>query len=108
MLNNNHVQTAMGIIGIVNEDKKLRGFKYLNEEEMMAVEKKIISFVNKYNRIENFFVNNSVSIFIKELFYSLFGVPYPEFLYNDATGEYVVRYNQGLSDQHLYIFRIKT
>ena len=107
MLSNNHVQIVMGVIALANEPRKSKGKKFLSNDEMLAVEKKIISYVNRYNKIENFIVNNKVSIFIKELFY-LVKVPYPEFLYNDATGEYVVRYSQGLSDQYLHILGVKT
>ena len=107
MLSNNHVQIVMGVIGAANEVRKSKGKKFLSNDEILAVEKKIISYVNRYNKIENFIVNNKVSIFIKELFY-LVKVPYPEFLYNDATGEYVIRYSQGLSDQYLHILGVKT
>jgi len=95
MLNNNHVQIMMGIIRAINEDKKLKGFKFRSEEELKVTEKKIISFINFYNKIVNFLVNNRVSIFIKEAFYSLFGVPYPEYFYNDDLNDYIVSYNQG-------------
>ena len=85
----------MGIFGAINEDKKSRGYAYKTEEEMWDLEKKIISVINKWNTIENFLVNNKVSIFIKESFYSLFGVPYPEYFYNAESNDYVVRYTKG-------------
>ena len=87
MLNGNHVKIVMGVFGAINEDKKSRGYAYKTEEEMWDLEKKIISVINKWNTIENFLVNNKVSIFIKESFYSLFGVPYPEYLYNAEANE---------------------
>ena len=90
MLNNNHVQITMGIIRVINDDKKLKGFKFRSEEELKITEKKIISFVNFYNKIVNFLVNNKVSMFIKEAFYSLFGVPYPEYIYNNNLNDYIV------------------
>lgn len=95
MLNNNHVQIVMGIIRAINEDKKLKGFKFRSEEELKVTEKKVISFVNFYNKIVNFLVNNKVSIFIKEAFYKLIRVPYPEYLYNDKLNDYLAHYSQG-------------
>ncbi len=106
MLNNNHVQIVMGIIRAINEDKKLKGFKFRSEEELKVTEKKIISFVNFYNKIINFLVNNKVSIFIKEAFY-WFGVPYPEYVYNDALNEYIVSYGQGWMQGYYTVLGVK-
>lgn len=107
MLNNNHVQIVMGIIRAINEDKKLKGFKFRSEEELKATEKKIISFVNFYNKIINFLVNNKISIFIKEAFYSL-RVPYPEYLYNDDVNDYVVRYTKGKTEDGKPMVEVST
>ena len=108
MLNNNHVQLIMSIVGIVNDDKKSRGFKYLTDEEIKSVEKNIISIFNKYNRIENFFVNNPVTIFIKESFYYLFGFPYPEYLYNKESNDYVVFYKKGKNEDRKVMVEVTT
>lgn len=108
MINNNHIKMIMGFIGAVNEDKKLKGFKYKTEEEMWATEKVFISIANKWNKIENFFINNRVSIFIKEAFYSLFGVPYPEYLYNPEVKDYVVRYTKGRTEDGKPMVEVST
>lgn len=68
----------------------------------------IISIQNKVNKVVNAILNNKFSNFIKECFYQLFGVPYPEYLYNDLTGDYVVSYTQGRSEQSYYFYSIKT
>jgi hypothetical protein len=98
----------MGIIKAVNEDKKLKGFKFKSEEELKVTEKKIISFVNFWNKIENFLVNNKVSIFIKEAFYLLFGVPYPEYLFSDNEGDYLVDYQKGKTEEDKTIVEFRT
>jgi len=108
MINNNHIKIIMGLIGAINEDKKLKGFKYKNEEEMWATEKTFISIANKWNTVENFFVNNKVSIFIKEAFYSLFGVSYPEYLYNSVANDYVVRYTKGRTEDGKPMVEVST
>lgn len=108
MINNNHIKIVMGFLGAINEDKKLKGFKYKTEEEMWATEKTFISIANKWNTIENFFVNNKVSIFIKEAFYSLFGVPYPEYLYNAEANDYVVRYTKGRTEDGKPMVEVST
>lgn len=107
MLNNNHLKIVMGFFGAINEDKKLRGFNFKSPEEMLLVEKKIISLFNWWNKIENFFVNNRVSIWIKEEFYS-FRVPYPEYLYNDDAKDYVVRYTKGRTEDGKPMVEVST
>lgn len=107
MLNANHVKIVMGIISVVNEDKKKRGYKFKTDEEIIAVEKKIISFVNKWNKVENFFVNNKISIFIKEKFYNIFGTKYPEYLYNNILEDYLSAYSQGWVKGYYTIFGIR-
>jgi len=108
MLNNNHVQIVMGIIRAINEDKKLKGFKFRSEEELKVTEKKIISFVNFYNKIINFLVNNKISIFIKEAFYLLFGIPYPEYLFSNDEGDYLVDYQKGKTEEGKTIVEFRT
>lgn len=108
MLNNNHVQILMGVIRAINEDKKLNGFRFRSKEELKLTEKKIVSFVNFYNKALNFLLNNRVSILIKEAFYSLFGVPYPEYLYNTEIGDYVVRYTKGRTEDGKPMVEVST
>lgn len=108
MLLNSHVQILMGIVGVANENRKSKGKKFLSTEELLLVEKKIISCVNKYNRFENFIVNNKVSIFIKELFYLLFGVPYPEFLFNDEENDYITFYQKGKTEDGNTVVEFRT
>lgn len=103
MLNDSHVQIIMGLIKAINEDKKLRGFNFKTKEEILIIEKKVISIVNRWNKIENFFVNNSVSIFIKEAFYKLMGTPYPEYLYNDKLNDYLAHYSQGWAEGYYMV-----
>lgn len=107
MLNNGHVQIVMGVVRAINEDKKLKGFRFKSEEELKTIEKKIISFVNFYNKIVNFLVNNKISIFIKEAFY-LFGVPYPEYLFSDDEGDYLVDYKKGKTEDRKTIVEFRT
>lgn len=107
MLNNNHVQIMMGIIRAINEDKKLKGFKFRSEEELKVTEKKIISFINFYNKIVNFLVNNRVSIFIKEAFY-LLNSPYQEYLFSDEQGDYLVDYQKGKTENGKTIVEFRT
>lgn len=107
MLNNNHLKILMGFFGAINEDKKLKGFKFKSPEEMILVEKKIISVFNWWNRIENFFVNNRVSIWIKEAFYGLMGTPYPEYLYNDKLNDYLAHYSQGWSEGYYTVMGLR-
>ena len=107
MLNNNHVQIMMGIIRAINEDKKLKGFKFRSEEELKVTEKKIISFINFYNKIVNFLVNNRVSIFIKEAFYSL-SFPYQEHLFSDEEMDYLVDYKKGKTEDGKVIVEFRT
>lgn len=107
MINNNHIKIAMGFLGAINEDKKLKGFKYKAEEEMLETEKLFISMANRWNKIENFFINNRVSIFIKEAFYSL-RVPYPEYIYNDDVNDYVVRYTKGRTEDGKPMVEVST
>lgn len=107
MINNNHIKIIMGFIGAINEDKKLKGFRYKTEEEMLATEKIFISMANRWNAVENFLVNNKVSIFIKEAFYSL-RVPYPEYLYNAEANDYVVRYTKGRTEDGKPMVEVST
>lgn len=109
MLSNNHVQIVMGVIGVANEARKSKGKKFLSGDEMLVVEKKVIYYVNKYNRFENFIVNNKVSIFIKELFYrTLIGVPYPEYLFSDNENDYLVDYKKGKTKEGKVIVEFTT
>ena len=107
MLNGNHVKFVMGIIGILNEDKKKRGYKFKTDEEILAIEKKVISLVNKWNSIENFFINNKISLFIKEKFQNIFGTKYPEYLYNDILDDYLSAYSQGWVKGYYTIFGVR-
>lgn len=108
MINNNHIKIIMGFIGAINEDKKLKGFRYKTEDEMLATEKIFISMANRWNKIENFLVNNKVSILINETFYLLFGVPYPEYLYNAEVKDYVVRYTKGRTEDGKPMVEVST
>lgn len=45
---------------------------------------------------------------LKEFGYWVFGVPYPEFLYNDFREDYVASYIHGWSDQHFVLLGMKT
>lgn len=91
MINKYHTDIAMGFVEMWHHNKG----KPLTAEEKMKIEKKLIGFSNKWNSIENKIVNNRLSNWIKELFYQLFGVPYPEYLYNEKMNDYVVAYSQG-------------
>lgn len=108
MLNNNHVNIFMGVLGAINENKKQRGKKYKSQEDMLKVESRIIYYINIWNKAESYLINNSVSIFIKETFYSLFGVPYPEYVYNAESNDYVVRYTKGRTEDGKPMVEVST
>lgn len=61
-----------------------------SNDQIREIEKGIIKFVNRYNRIANFFTNNKLSLFTKNIFYSWFGTKYPEYMYNDEMDHYIV------------------
>lgn len=108
MLNSNYTKLIMSALNAINEDKKMRGFKFKSPEEILETEKKIISIVNKWNKIVNFFVNNRISIWIKEAFYVLAGVPYPEYLFSDTEGDYLVDYQKGKTEEGKVIVEFRT
>lgn len=68
----------------------------------------VIRIVNLYNKIYNFLYNNRFMNAIKELFYQLLGVPYPEYMYNDLVNDYVVSFTKGKAEEFYYVFGIKT
>lgn len=108
MLNNNHVQMFMSFIRIKNEEKKSKGKVFRTPDELKEVEHNVIQFVNFYNKIVNFFRNNKFSLWIKEAFYSLFGTPYPEFLYNKERNDYInfLQYGQTEDKRPFTEFRV--
>lgn len=108
MLNNNHVQIFMSAVRIDNENKKTKGRKFMSEESLKLMENEIISFVNYWNKIENFLVNNKISILIKEAFYLLFGVPYPEYLFSNEDNDYVVDLQKGKTEDGKIIVEFRT
>jgi hypothetical protein len=81
MINNNHIQLIMNLVNIVNEWKKQKGKEYKDRENLFTIERKLIYYSNIYNKFENWIINNKFVLWIKEGFYSLFGTPYPEYIY---------------------------
>lgn len=68
----------------------------------------IIKAQNALNKVMNAIVNNPLSNWIKETFYLLFGVPYPEYLYNPEAKDYVVRYLKGKTEDGKPLVEVST
>jgi hypothetical protein len=61
-----------------------------------------------FYKVINWIVNNPLSNLIKETFYFIFGIPYPEYIYNDSTSEYVVSYIKGRNEDGETVVEFKT
>jgi len=68
----------------------------------------LIKIQNKVNKVLNVIVNNPISNWIKEAFYSAFGVPYPEYMFNPVQNDYVVRYVKGKSEDGKPMVEVST
>ncbi len=83
----------MNFVKYFNTELKMRKKPHLSENQLRKLESYIIRFVNRYNKIENTFVNNKVVFFFTELRIRIFGSDYPEYLYNPDINSYIAGFN---------------
>lgn len=117
MLNSNHTELIVALFKVIDglrtrntKISKSTKFPYFiisrplrAKEEITKKTKKfehnVIQFANFYNKIVNFFRNNRFSLWIKEAFYSFWGTPYPEFLFNKERNDYVSFIQNGVTER---------
>lgn len=85
MIDNSYIQVAIGLLKIISSKFNI----IITREQTAKIEKKLITFANRYNSFINVIVNNRFSNWLKEFYYQITGFPYPEFMYSDQLNLYI-------------------
>ncbi len=67
------------------------------DEGIRKIELGLIFFINKINNFLLFVMYNKLFVLIKDLFYNIFGTPYPVYLYNKELDDYVSGYSNEIT-----------